>query len=189
MFAVGHVAQVEMNSDFIDLGKNRGRQPGEGDQNLCAGKPTCPPGARIQARTRPRATSCKKIFATSARMVPRGDGRAVLTKCRRHYGARPRVYQSALVRTGASGATFTSAPASSFLSPSPRRFVQVQLILSSDRPTTASRLCAPWRSKFTDAFPRRSHRRRCCTRTAEAGMRQLFSFHITPEFASRKPRI
>ena len=32
VFAVGHVAQVEMSSDFIDLGRIAGRQPGEGDQ-------------------------------------------------------------------------------------------------------------------------------------------------------------
>ena len=51
VFAVGHVAQVEMSSDFIDLGKIAGDNRAKVIKSLLW-EADLPPGARIQARTR-----------------------------------------------------------------------------------------------------------------------------------------
>ena len=51
MFPVGHVAQVEMNSDFIDLGDIAGDSRAKVIKTL-NWNADLPPGARIQARTR-----------------------------------------------------------------------------------------------------------------------------------------
>ena len=141
-----------------------------------------PPGARIQARTR-SGNELQENFRYF-----RKDGNEVTAE---QYDQMPKQLRGETQSTIGIGedwsewSNFYQHSGEQFLSPSPRRFVQVQLILSSDRPTTAPTVRA-LEIEFTDAFLS-GVTGEVLPRTAEAGVRQLFSFHITPEFASRNP--
>ena len=179
VFAVGHVAQVEMNSDFIDLGKIAGDNRAKVIKSLLW-EADLPPGARIQARTR-SGNELQENFRYF-----RKDGTEVTAE---QYDQMPKQLRGETQSTIGIGedwsewSNFYQHSGEQFLSPSPRRFVQVQLILSSDRPTTAPTVRA-LEIEFTDAFLA-GVTGEVLPRTAEAGRPQLFSFHITPEFASR----
>ena len=141
-----------------------------------------PPGARIQARTR-SGNELQENFRYF-----RKDGNEVTAE---QYDQMPKQLRGETQSTIGIGedwsewSNFYQRSGEQFLSPSPRRFVQVQLILSSDRPTTAPTVRA-LEIEFTDAFLA-GVTGEVLPRTAEAGVPQLFSFHITPEFASRNP--
>ncbi len=181
VFAVGHVAQVEMNSDFIDLGKIAGDNRAKVIKSL-RWEADLPPGARIQARTR-SGDALQENFRYF-----RKDGTEVTAE---QFDQMPRALRGETQSTIGIGedwsewSNFYQRSGEQFLSPSPRRFVQVQLILSSDRPTTAPTVRA-LEVEFTDAFLA-GVTGEVLPRTAAAGRPQLFSFHITPEFASRNP--
>ncbi len=181
VFAVGHVAQVEMNSDFIDLGKIAGDNRAKVIKSL-RWEADLPPGARIQARTR-SGNELQENFRYF-----RKDGTEVTAE---QFDQMPKALRGETQSTIGIGedwsewSNFYQRSGEQFLSPSPRRFVQVQLILSSDRPTTAPTVRA-LEIEFTDAFLA-GVTGEMLPRTAEAGVPQLFSFHITPEFESRNP--
>ncbi len=181
VFAVGHVAQVEMNSDFIDLGKIAGDNRAKVIKSL-RWEADLPPGARIQARTR-SGDALQENFRYF-----RKDGTEVTAE---QYDQMPKALRGETQSTIGIGAdwsewsNFYQHSGEQFLSPSPRRFVQVQLILSSDRPTTAPTVRA-LEIEFTDAFLAEVTGE-VLPRTAEAGVAQRFSFRITPTLERLNP--
>ena len=181
VFAVGHVAQVEMSSDFIDLGKIAGDNRAKVIKSL-HWEADLPPGARIQARTR-SGNALQENFRYF-----RKDGTEVTAE---QYDQMPKALRGEIQSTIGIGedwsewSNFYQHSGEQFLSPSPRRFVQVQLILSSDRPTTAPTVRA-LEIEFTDAFLA-GVTGEVLPRTAEAGVAQLFSFRITPELEPLNP--
>ena len=181
VFAVGHVAQVEMSSDFIDLGQIAGDNRAKVIKSLYW-EADLPPGARIQARTR-SGNALQENFRYF-----RKDGTEVTAE---QFDQMPKALRGETLGTIGIGedwsewSNFYQRSGEQFLSPSPRRFVQVQLILSSDRPTTAPTVRA-LEIEFTDAFLA-GVTGEVLPRTAEAGMAQLFSFRIIPELESRNP--
>jgi hypothetical protein len=181
VFAVGHVAQVEMSSDFIDLGQIAGDNRAKVIKSLYW-EADLPPGARIQARTR-SGNALQENFRYF-----RKDGTEVTAE---QFDQMPKALRGETLSTIGIGedwsewSNFYQRSGEQFLSPSPRRLVQVQLILSSDRPTTAPTVRA-LEIEFTDAFLA-GVTGEVVPRTAEAGVPQLFSFHITPKLESRNP--
>ena len=181
VFAVGHVAQVEMSSDFIDLGQIAGDNRAKVIKSLYW-EADLPPGARIQARTR-SGNALQENFRYF-----RKDGTEVTAE---QFDQMPKALRGETLSTIGIGedwsewSNFYQRSGEQFLSPSPRRLVQVQLILSSDRPTTAPTVRA-LEIEFTDAFLA-GVTGEVLPRTAEAGVPQLFSFHITPKLESRNP--
>ena len=181
VFAVGHVAQVEMSSDFIDLGQIAGDNRAKVIKSLYW-EADLPPGARIQARTR-SGNALQENFRYF-----RKDGTEVTAE---QFDQMPKALRGETLSNIGIGeewsewSNFYQRSGEQFLSPSPRRFVQVQLILSSDRPTTAPTVRA-LEIEFTDAFLA-GVTGEVLPRTAEAGVPQLFSFHITPKLESRNP--
>ena len=181
VFAVGHVAQVEMSSDFIDLGKIAGDNRAKVIKSL-RWEADLPPGARIQARTR-SGNALQENFRYF-----RKDGTEVTAE---QFDQMPKALRGETQSTIGIGedwsewSNFYQRSGEQFLSPSPRRFVQAQLILSSDRPTTAPTVRA-LEIEFTDAFLA-GVTGEVLPRTAEVGVPQLFSFHITPKLESRNP--
>ena len=181
VFAVGHVAQVEMSSDFIDLGQVAGDNRAKVIKSLLW-EADLPPGARIQARTR-SGNALQEIFRYF-----RKDGTEVTAE---QFDQMPKALRGETLSTIGIGedwsewSNFYQRSGEQFLSPSPRRFVQVQLILNSDRPTTAPTVRA-LEIEFTDAFLA-GVTGEVLPRTAEAGVAQLFSFRIIPELESRNP--
>ena len=181
VFAVGHVAQVEMSSDFIDLGQIAGDNRAKVIKSLLW-EADLPPGARIQARTR-SGNALQENFRYF-----RKDGTEVTAE---QFDQMPKALRGETLSTIGIGedwsewSNFYQRSGEQFLSPSPRRFVQVQLILSSDRPTTAPTVRA-LEIEFTDAFLA-GVTGEVLPHTAEAGVAQLFSFRIIPELESRNP--
>ena len=181
VFAVGRVAQVEMSSDFIDLGQVAGDNRAKVIKSLYW-EADLPPGARIQARTR-SGNALQENFRYF-----RKDGTEVTAE---QFDQMPKALRGETLSTIGIGedwsewSNFYQRSGEQFLSPSPRRFVQVQLILSSDRPTTAPTVRA-LEIEFTDAFLS-GVTGEVLPRTAEAGVAQLFSFRIIPELESRNP--
>ena len=181
VFAVGRVAQVEMSSDFIDLGQVAGDNRAKVIKSLLW-EADLPPGARIQARTR-SGNALQENFRYF-----RKDGTEVTAE---QFDQMPKALRGETQSSIGIGedwsewSNFYQRSGEQFLSPSPRRFVQVQLILSSDRPTTAPTVRA-LEIEFTDAFLS-GVTGEVLPRTAEAGMAQLFSFRIIPELESRNP--
>ena len=181
VFAVGRVAQVEMSSDFIDLGQVAGDNRAKVIKSLLW-EADLPPGARIQARTR-SGNALQENFRYF-----RKDGTEVTAE---QFDQMPKALRGETQSSIGIGedwsewSNFYQRSGEQFLSPSPRRFVQVQLILSSDRPTTAPTVRA-LEIEFTDAFLA-GVTGEVLPRTAEAGVAQLFSFRIIPELESRNP--
>ena len=181
VFAVGRVAQVEMSSDFIDLGQVAGDNRAKVIKSLLW-EADLPPGARIQARTR-SGNALQENFRYF-----RKDGTEVTAE---QFDQMPKALRGETLSTIGIGedwsewSNFYQRSGEQFLSPSPRRFVQVQLILSSDRPTTAPTVRA-LEIEFTDAFLA-GVTGEVLPHTAEAGVAQLFSFRIIPELESRNP--
>ena len=181
IFPVGHVAQVEMNSDFIDLGQIAGDDRAKVIKSL-DWQADLPPGARIQARTR-SGNKLQEIFSYF-----RKDGTEVTDE---QYEQMAKVLRGEVTSTIGIGddwsewSNFYQRPGEQFLSPSPRRFVQIQLILSSDRPSTAPTMRS-LELEFTDAFLA-GVEGEILPRTAEPGVMQLFSFRIVPVLGTRDP--
>ena len=181
IFPVGHVAQVEMNSDFIDLGQISGDNRAKVIKSL-SWEADLPPGARIQARTRSGNTLQENF------RYFRKDGTEVTAE---QYDQMAKALRGELSSTiGISDdwsewSNFYQRSGESFLSPSPRRYAQIQLILSSDRPSTAPTVRS-LELDFTDAFLT-GVEGEVLPRTAEAGVMQLFSFRIVPVLGSNDP--
>ena len=181
MFPVGHVAQVEMNSDFIDLGQIAGDSRAKVIKAL-NWDADLPPGARIQARTR-SGNELKENFRYF-----RKDGTEVTAE---QFESMAKVLRGEVLSNIGIGddwsewSNFYQLSGERFLSPSPRRFVQVQLILSSDRPSTAPTIRS-LEIEFTDAFLSGVNGQ-VEPRTAEPGVAQQFSFRVSPVLRSRDP--
>jgi hypothetical protein len=179
IFPVGHVAQVEMNSDFIDLGQIAGDDRAKVIKSL-DWQADLPPGARIQARTR-SGNELQEIFSYF-----RKDGTQVTDEQYEQMAKVLRGEVTSMIGIGedwSEWSNFYQRPGEQFLSPSPRRFVQIQLILSSDRPSTAPTLRS-LELEFTDAFLA-GVEGEVLPRTAEPGVMQLFSFRIVPVLGTR----
>ena len=174
IYPVGHVAQVEMNSDFIDLGQIFG----DGNVkviNTLSWDAELPPGAYIRARTR-SGNSLQKINSYF-----RKDGAEVSAE---QYEQMPKVLRGELQTTigtdddWSEWSNFYQQSGEQFLSPSPRRYVQIQLILGSTDPYTTPTVSS-LTIEFTDAFLA-GVQGEIQPRTAEPGIGQLFAYKINP---------
>ena len=181
IFPVGHVAQVGLESDFIDLGQIAGDNRAKVIKSL-TWEADLPPGARIQARTR-SGNTLKENFRYF-----RKDGTEVTPE---QYDKMAKVLRGETQSTIGIGddwsewSNFYQRSGERFLSPSPRRFIQVQLILGSDRPTTAPTI-RQLEIEFTDAFLSGAEGE-VEPRTAEPGVEQRFSYRIMPVIGTRDP--
>ena len=174
IYPVGHVARVELSSDFINLGQIAGDDRVKVIKAL-SWEADLPPGAYIQARTRSGNTlqENNRYF--------RKDGQEVTAE---QYEQMVKVLRGDILTFIGVGedwsewSNFYQRSGEQFLSPSPRRFVQIQLILGSDRPSTAPTVSS-LSLEFTDAFLA-GVSGEIQPRTAEPGVAQLFSYRIVP---------
>lgn len=181
IFPVGHVAQVGLESDFINLGQIAGDNRAKVIKSL-NWEADLPPGARIQARTR-SGNALQENFRYF-----RKDGTEVTLE---QYDQMAKVLRGETLSSIGIGedwsewSNFYQRSGEQFLSPSPRRFAQVQLVLSSDRPSTAPTVRA-LELEFTDAFLAGAEGE-VLPRTAEPGVAQIFSYRIMPVLGSGDP--
>ncbi len=179
IYSVGHVALVEMNSDFIDLGKIAGDNRVKVISAL-RWEADLPPGAYIQARSR----SGNELQENSRYF--RRDGVEVTKE---QYDQMARALTGEILTTIGVGldwsewSNFYQRSGEQFRSPSPRRYVQVQLILGSDSPETAATVRS-LSIEFTDAFLSGAQGE-IHPRTVEPGVTQAFSYRIVPLWVSR----
>ena len=176
----GHVAQVEMKSPFIDLGRIGGDNRIKVIDALTWETDPLPPGAFVQARTRTGNTLAEEVTYfdragaqlsgkteyddLNKRMRGRTDTATVIGD---DWSPWSKIYQDA---------------GQEFLSPSPRRFAQIELLLGSDRPETTPALHSV-SLEYTNAIlagvDGEVH-----PRTASAGVVEEFILGIQPEFRS-----
>ncbi len=179
VYATGHVAQVEVTSDFIDLGRI------DGDNRVkvidaISWVADLPEGAYIQARTR-SGNSLQEIYTYF-----RKDGTEVTKE---QYDQMPNALRGPTESVIGAGtdwsewSNFYQRSGERFRSPSPRRYLQIQLILGSDRPETAPTVHS-MSIGFTDAFLS-GVQGEIQPRMAEPGVEQLFSYRIVPLPESR----
>jgi hypothetical protein len=179
IFPAGHMAQVEMSSDFIDLGQIAGDQRAKVIKTL-AWDADLPPGTRIQARTRSGNTLKENI------RYFRKDGTEVTAE---QYDQMIRALRGNTETTIGIGddwsewSNFYQGSGEAFLSPSPRRFVQVKLLLSSDHPETAPTIRS-FSIEFTNALLA-GVQGRIEPRFARPGEAQKFTFSFSPQFETR----
>lgn len=171
VYPTGYVAQVEMISDFIQIDDRA--------QILQAlrWEADTPPGTRVQAQTRSGTELLERLI------YYRSNGNEVTKEA---FDKLPNVAKGEVVTLIEPGSDWSGwSPmyrfsGQEFLSPSPRRFVQFRIILSSDRPEAAPTL----HSLFLD------HTRAFISeitgvvepREALLGVPQRFTYRIMPEF-------
>ena len=173
---VGYVAQVEMTSDFIRVANQS-----QILQTLSWDADT-PPGTRVQAQTRSGTELEQRL------VYYRSNGQEVSKEA---YGKLPNVAKGridTLIEPGADWSGWSPMyqfSGQEFLSPSPRRFVQFRVVLSSDRPEAAPTL----HSLFLD------HTRAFISgvtgevgpREAVLGVPQKFTYRLVPQFSAGDP--
>jgi len=173
VYPVGFVAQVEMTSDFVHV-DNRAQilQTLSWDADL-------PAGTRVQAQTRSGIELVERL------VYYRSNGNEVT---RPAFDKLPNVAKGrvdTLIEPGDDWSGWSPVyqfSGQEFLSPSPRRFVQFRVILSSDRPEAAPVLRAlsldhtrAFISGITGEIE---------PREAALGVAQKFTYRLAPEFGS-----
>ena len=177
----GYVAQVDMVSGFIDLGQIAGDQRPKVIKSI-NWDADLPPGAFIQARTRTgvELQDSTLYFRKDGTQVTQKQYEGMITALRG-----PTETYTVAGDDWSEWSNFYKAPGTASLSPSPRRFVQVMLILGSDQPTTAPVLHS-FSIEYNNAFltgitgviePR----------TALPGVDTTFTYLLKPRFATRDP--
>lgn len=171
VYPIGFVARVEMTSDFVQI-DNRAQilQKLSWDAEL-------PPSTRVQAQTRSGSELTERL------VYYRSNGNEV---SKANFDKLPSVAKGridTLIEPGEDWSAWSPVyrfSGQGFLSPSPRRFVQFRVILSSDRPEVAPRLRAlvldhtrAFISGVTGAVE---------PREAALGVAQRFTYHVVPEF-------
>lgn len=176
IFPIGYVAQVEMASDFIDLGEFAGDQRPKAIRSL-SWEADLPVGTSVQLRTRSGNTLVERIhyFHRDGRELSETEYNKLVKALR---GEKP-----AIIEPGddwSEWSNFYQLPGQGFLSPSPRRYVQIRLLLASELPTAAPTLRS-LSIDFTDALLA-GIAGEVQPRTALPGVVQDFSYRFIPQF-------
>lgn len=175
----GHVAQIEITSDFIDLGQVAGDNRSKVIKSLYW-EADLPAGSSIQARTRSGNELKENI------RYFRKDGTEVTAE---QYDQMPKKLRGGTQSNTGVGddwsewSNFYQGLGGNFLSPSPRRFAQVMLILKSNDPEVAPTVRA-LAIDFTNALLS-GIEGQIQPRLAQPGEEQKFTFNLTPQFQSR----
>ncbi|MBI4530458.1 MAG: discoidin domain-containing protein, partial [Candidatus Latescibacteria bacterium] len=181
VFPTGYVAQVEMTSGFIDLGEIAGDRRPKVIRSI-NWEADLPPDTRVQMRTRSGNTLRERT------RYFRRDGTELTED---QYNALVKALRGKTEQEIEAGedwsewSDFYRPLGEKFLSPSPRRFVQVMLALNSDRPTVAPTLRS-LSIDFTGAFVA-GVLGEITPKTALPGLPQTFSYRITPRFEEGDP--
>jgi hypothetical protein len=176
VFPVGYVAQVELTSGYIEVSSRpKVLQTLNWEENL-------PPGSRVQAQTRSGNTLVERsIYHHKNGTEVTKEKYDSLIKALK--GPIDQVIEPGDDWSGWSNVYEFSGQ--SFLSPSPRRYVQFRVRLSSDRPETAPELKS-LSLVYTDAFLTGATGE-IFPKEARTGVRQGFSYHLYPRFNSGDP--
>ena len=129
----GHVAEVEIESNFIDLGDFAGDQRAKQIESI-TWEAIRPEGTTLEVRTRTghELTDHVDYYSLAGELLGGVDEWLELNKF-----VRGPTDSSIVAGNDWSAWSVPYAADDRFLSPSPRRFLQIQLILSSDSPETA----------------------------------------------------
>jgi hypothetical protein len=136
LFSPGHPAQVEMRSDFIDVGLAAGDGRPKAIKTL-EWDAELPPGTRLQLRSR-SGSHLRPVFTFHDRAGQ------VLTQAQ--WNSKPKVLRGPIDTTIVVGedwggwSNFYQVPGERFKSDTPRRFVQLEVILATEDPRVAPRL-------------------------------------------------
>ena len=181
VFPVGHIAQVELTSGNIDLGKIAGDHRPKAIRSI-GWEADLPPGTRVQVQTR-SGNALQEVTLYFHR-----NGKEISEV---EYNKLPKSLRGkmeTLVQQGEDWSNWSmlyQVSGEEFRSPSPRRYVQVRLLLSSDRVTAAPTLRA-LSIDFTDALLARSAGE-ISPKTALPGIPRTFSYRILPKFEAGDP--
>ncbi|HID11465.1 MAG TPA: hypothetical protein EYP17_09230 [Candidatus Latescibacteria bacterium] len=172
LYSQGHPAEVEMTSPFIDLGGVKSLLRVEWDADV-------PPGTKVGIRTRTGDTLKREryYYLPNGQKVTEEKWKSLPPAVR----ARGRVEE--VVRPGADWSPWSNLYKTSgedFLSPTPRRFVQIKVCLSTDDPAVAPRLRRISLS-YHDPLVRGGVVGEITPREAELGVPVSFSYRIKPE--------
>lgn len=176
VFPVGYVAQVEMTSDFLDLGKIAGDNRPKVIQDL-SWEADLPPGTRVQAQTRSGNTLRERTryFHRNGKELSEAEYKKLVKSLR---GDTLTVIEEG--EDWSSWSTFSQVSGEEFHSPSPRRYVQVRLLLNSDQVMAAPTLRS-LAIHFEPALLAQSTSG-IEPRVALPGVPQRFSYRILPHF-------
>lgn len=176
IFPVGYVAQVELTSGYIDLGAIAGDQRPK-VIHVLNWEADLPPGARVQAHTRSGNTLRERTLYFHR------DGTEITEAKWNSLTKALRGETRTITEVGEDWSEWSSPhqlAGEKFRSPSPRRYVQVKLLLSSDRPTTAPTLHS-FSLIYTNAFLA-GVKGEIQPRIVLPGIPQTFSYRIIPQF-------
>ena len=147
LFSAGHPAQVNMRSDFIDLASQAGNGRPQVIERL-TWEADLPPQTKIQLRSR-SGNALRELYTFFDR---KGD---IVTE--EKWNSLPKVLKGEIDTTLVVGEDWDAwsnvyqASGESFQSASPRRFVQLEMILATDDPQVAPAVNA-LAIEFTDAL-------------------------------------
>ena len=147
LFSAGHPAQVNMRSGFIDLASQAGNGRPQVIERI-TWEADLPPQTKIQVRSR-SGNALQEVYTFFDR---KGD-----TVTEEKWNSLPKVLKGAIDTTLVVGEDWDAwsnvyqASGESFQSASPRRFVQLELILTTDDPQVAPTVDA-LAIEFTDAL-------------------------------------
>ncbi len=181
VYAVGHPALVEMTSGFIDLGAAAGdRRPKQVEQIVWDAD--LPAGTQVQVRTRSGNELAERTIYFHR------DGSEITREKWETLNSFLRGDPVNFIDVGADWSSWSSLyqfTGQGFLSPSPRRFLQMKIILSSDRPEATPTLHAVG-IEFEEAFVAGATGR-VEPRTAGPGEPVSFTYTLQPDFRSGDP--
>ena len=178
VFSTGHVAQVEMVSGFIDLGRIAQDDRPKVISSL-SWDAEVPAGTRVQARTRSGNTLADKIlyFHKDGTQITRAQYDDLIKPLKGK--------QETLIDIGEDWSVWSGLYQGSgdgFLSPSPRRYVQIRVLLSSDRPAAAATLRSislDYENALVAGI-----KGEVAPREARPGIPQTFTYRLLPQFGA-----
>ena len=174
LFSAGHPAQVNMRSDFIDLASQAGNGRPQVIERL-TWEADLPPQTRIQLRSR-SGNALQEVYTFFDR---KGD---VVTE--EKWNSLPKVLKGIIDTALVVGEDWDAwsnvyqASGESFQSASPRRFVQLEMILATDDPQVAPAVDA-LAIEFTDALVLEA-RGRIWPREAQLNEDTRFTYTLWP---------
>ena len=173
MFGEGHVAEVEMESDFIDLGGASSIRRLTWDADL-------PPGTFVEIRSQSGDTFFieRKYFSKNGIEVSEAQWNKLPSS--------QRLDVVEIQRPGSDWSGWSQAyafPGEVFLSPSPRRFLQLQVKLGNDDPDVTPVL-KDISLHFDDALISGGVTSRIIPRQAGFDSLQVFTYVLKPTFGS-----
>ena len=179
LFSPGHPAQVVLHSDFIDLAAQSGDNRPKVIKNL-AWDADIPPGARLQLRSR-SGNDLQRLLT----FYDKKNDEVTEAK----YNSLPAVLQGSIDTSQVVGEDWDEwsnvyqSSGEPFLSQSPRRFVQLELILATDDPQAAPTVNA-LSIEFEDALLQGA-RGRIAPRNTRPNEDTRFTYLLFPESDER----